>query len=69
MIMKKFRTEHAGEKPESVSDLTDEKIFEDLELAKRTQLPPSQEEISRLNELASKPPFSYIHKAKERRPR
>jgi hypothetical protein len=46
---------------------TDE-IFKDLEIAERTQKPPSEELISRLNQLASTPPFSYRHKVKENDP-
>jgi hypothetical protein len=40
-------------------------IFAELEIPQRTQLPPSADLVTRLNEIASKPPFSYIHKAKE----
>jgi hypothetical protein len=36
--------------------------------AERTQKPPSEELISSLNQLASKPPFSYRHKVKENDP-
>jgi hypothetical protein len=36
-----------------------------LEIPERTQKPPSSELIARLNEIASRPPFSYLHKAKE----
>jgi len=43
-------------------------IFKELEIQERTQKPPSEELISRLNELASKPPFSYRHKVKENYP-
>jgi hypothetical protein len=45
-----------------------DKIFKDLEIVARTQKPPSEELISRLNQLASKPPFSYIHKFKKNDP-
>jgi hypothetical protein len=48
----------------TITDFSDQNIFKDLELAQRTQLPPSKEEIKRLNEIASQPPFSYIYKAK-----
>ena len=41
------------------------KIFEELEISKRTQLPPSDEVIAKLNEIASKPPFSYTQKGKQ----
>lgn len=40
-------------------------IFNELEIPERTQKPPSAELIARLNEIASKPPFSYLHKVKE----
>jgi hypothetical protein len=46
---------------------TDE-IFKGLDFEKRSQKPPSEELISRLNQLASKPPFSYRHKVKENDP-
>jgi hypothetical protein len=46
---------------------TDE-IFKDPDMADRTQKPPTEELISRLNQLASKPPFSYRHKVKENDP-
>jgi hypothetical protein len=59
-----------NQKPETPSPLseTDKKIFEELEISQRTQLPPTEEEIARLNEIASKPPFSYIHKVRGRKP-
>jgi hypothetical protein len=44
---------------------TAQDIFEELEIPQRTQWPPSADLIARLNEIASKPPFSYIHKIKE----
>jgi hypothetical protein len=43
-------------------------IFKDLEIEQRTQKPPSEELISRLNQLASKPPFSYTQKVKKNDP-
>lgn len=46
---------------------TDE-FFKALEIVQRTQKPPSEELISRLNQLASKPPFSYTHKVKNNDP-
>jgi len=45
-----------------------DEIFKDLDIVQRTQKPPSEELISRLNQLASKPPFSYTHKDKENDP-
>jgi hypothetical protein len=56
-------------KPESMPPtrpkINSEEIFKDLEIAQRTQRPPSEELIARLNELASKPPFCYIRKVKK----
>ena len=46
-------------------DVKAEDLFKELEIAQRTQRPPSEELITRLNDLASKPPFSYIHKVKK----
>ena len=43
-------------------------FFKDLEIVQRTQKPPSEELISRLNQLASKPPFSFTHKVKDNDP-
>jgi hypothetical protein len=40
-------------------------ILKELEIPERTQIPPSSELIAELNEIASKPPFSYLHKTKE----
>jgi hypothetical protein len=40
------------------------KIFDELEIGKRTQLPPSDEVIAKLNQIASKPPFSYTQKGR-----
>jgi hypothetical protein len=45
-----------------------DEIFKDLEIVQRTQKPPSEELISSLNQLASKPPFSYTHKVKKKDP-
>jgi hypothetical protein len=50
------------------SNIHSEKIFKDLEIAQRTQRPPSEELITRLNELASKPPFCYSRKVKKNYP-
>jgi hypothetical protein len=54
--------------PPKGSNKHSEKIFEDLEIAQRTQRPPSEELITRLNELASKPPFCYSRKVKKNYP-
>jgi hypothetical protein len=40
-------------------------IFDGLNITERTQKPPSEELILKLNLLASKPPFSYRHKVNE----
>jgi hypothetical protein len=40
-------------------------ILKELEIPERTQKPPSEELIARLNEMASKPPFSTFHRVKE----
>lgn len=45
-----------------------DEIFKDLEIVQRTQRPPSEELISRLNKLASKPPFSFTNKLKKKDP-
>jgi hypothetical protein len=45
-----------------------DEIFKGLEIAERTRNPPSEELISRLNQLASKPPFSYTQKDRENDP-
>jgi hypothetical protein len=59
-------------KPESVSLTQSEKLFqeisEDLEISQRTQRPPSEDLILRLNQLASQPPFCYTRKVKENYP-
>ncbi len=54
--------------PLTGSNIHSEKIFKDLEIAQRTQRPPSEEQITRLNELASKPPFCYTRKVKKNYP-
>jgi hypothetical protein len=42
-----------------------EKMYEDLEISQRTQIPPSEELIAKLNQIASLPPFSYTQKKKD----
>jgi hypothetical protein len=42
-----------------------DEIFKDFEIVQRTQKTPSEELISRLNQLASIPPFNYTHKVKK----
>jgi hypothetical protein len=44
-------------------------VFTDLELAERTQKPPSEELIERLNHLVSKPPLCWTIKYKDHLPR
>jgi hypothetical protein len=43
--------------------------YEELEIFERTRKPPSAELIERLNHLASKPPFCWVHKMKDDLPR
>jgi hypothetical protein len=53
---------------ENISDVIphiENVIFQELEIVQRTQLPPSDELIARLNQLASKPPFCYTQKPKK----
>jgi len=54
--------------PLTGSHIHSEIIFKDLEIAQRTQRPPSEELITRLNELASRPPFCYSRKVKKNYP-
>ena len=49
-------------------NINSEEIFKDLEISQRTQRPPSEELITLLNELASKPPFCYTRKVKKNYP-
>jgi hypothetical protein len=50
------------------SDINSDEIFKELEIPQRTQLPPSEELIAHLNQLASRPPFSFTQKVKENYP-
>jgi hypothetical protein len=59
--------EHKNE-PSVEPNIHADAIFKDLEIVQRTQKPPSEDLIARLNQLASKPPFSYTHKVKENDP-
>jgi hypothetical protein len=63
LVMKKYI-----DRSESVSEvrpgLDDDKIFLELEIAQRTQIPPSEELINKLNQLASKAPL-FVYKAKK----
>ena len=44
-------------------------LFEELEVSQRTQKPPTEELIQRLNHLVTKPPFCWTNKYKEHLPR
>jgi hypothetical protein len=46
-----------------------ESITKGLEIDNRTICPPSDEEIEKLNQIASEPPFSFIFKMKVRKTR
>jgi hypothetical protein len=52
----------------SEMNIQTEKIYEDLEITQRTQAPPSEELIAKLNKIASLPPFSYTQKKKDNDP-
>jgi hypothetical protein len=55
---------------ESTDDLKTDfgEISKELEIPQRTQRPPPEELITRLNQLASKPPFCYIYKLNKKDP-
>ncbi len=53
--------------PDAIKDLDID--FKDLNIAERTQKPPSEELIEQLNRIASKPPFCRTSKYKDRMPR
>lgn len=65
--MKKTRPHLIKSKKQRNSEIEiqTEKIYQDLEIPQRTQIPPSEELITKLNQLASQPPFSYTQKKKE----
>jgi hypothetical protein len=50
------------------SDMLFQEISIKLEISQRTQLPPSEDLIARLNQLASQPPFCYTSKVKKNYP-
>jgi hypothetical protein len=52
--------------PDATKDLDID--FKDLNIAERTQIPPSEELIEKLNGIASKPPFCRTSKYKDRMP-
>jgi hypothetical protein len=54
-------------KQDAFKDLNN--AFRDLNIAERTQKPPSTELIERLNRIASEPPFCWTRKYKDHLPR
>ena len=56
-------------KIEENPDLWTISVFEDLEVAHRTQMPPTQELINRLNHLVKRPPFCWTNKYRDHLPR
>jgi hypothetical protein len=68
--MKKTGPHFPGSKKQKNSELEiqTEKLYEDLEIPQRTQIPPSEELIAKLNQIASRPPFSYTQKKKDNDP-
>jgi len=68
--MKKTRPHFLKSKKQRNSELKiqTEKIYQDLEIPQRTQIPPSEELIAKLNQIASQPPFSYTQKKKDNDP-
>ncbi len=64
--MKKTRLHFKkSEEQNSALNIQTEKIYQDLEIPQRTQVPPSEELIAKLNQIASLPPFSYTQKKKD----
>ncbi|HEV7423643.1 MAG TPA: hypothetical protein VGO21_00445 [Candidatus Paceibacterota bacterium] len=65
--MKKTRPHFLKSKKQRNSEIKiqTEKIYLDLEIPQRTQIPPSEELIAKLNQIASQPPFSYTQKKKD----
>lgn len=65
--MKKTRPHFLRSKKQKNSEIEiqTEKIYKDLEIPQRTQVPPSEELIAKLNQIASRPPFSYTQKKKD----
>ena len=68
--MKKTHHHFLKSKKQRKSELNiqTEKIYQDLEISQRTQIPPSEELIAKLNQIASLPPFSYTQKKKDNDP-
>jgi hypothetical protein len=50
------------------SDIKTDELFKELEIPQRTQRPPSEELILRLNQLATRPPFCFTQKVKKNYP-
>jgi hypothetical protein len=50
------------------SDINSDETFKELEIPQRPQRPPSEELVARLNQLASRPPFSFTQKVKKNYP-
>ncbi|HEY2649697.1 MAG TPA: hypothetical protein VGI38_10905 [Puia sp.] len=69
--MKKTRPHFLKSKKNRNSEMNiqTEKIYQELEIQQRTQIPPSEELIAKLNQIASRPPFSYTQKTKDNDPR
>ena len=68
--MKKTRPHFLKSKKQQNSEIKiqNEKLYQDLEIPQRTQIPPSEELIAKLNQIASLPPFSYTQKKKDNDP-
>jgi len=49
-------------------DIKTDELFKELEIPQRTQRPPSEELILRLNQLATRPPFCFTQKVKKNYP-
>jgi hypothetical protein len=69
--MKKTRPHFLKSKKQRNSEIEiqTEEIYQDLEISQRTQIPPSEELIAKLNQIASQPPFSFTQKKKDNDPR
>jgi hypothetical protein len=65
--MKKTRPHFSKTKKQKNSEIKiqNEKLYQDLEIPQRTQIPPSEELIAKLNQIASQPPFSYTQRKKD----
>ncbi len=65
--MKKTRPNFLKSKKQQNSEIEiqNEKLYQDLEIPQRTQIPPSEELIAKLNQIASQPPFSYTQRKKD----